>query len=330
MPADRVSSRNTPEGRPEGDLSHAAFVFPGQGSQKVGMGRALAEAEPAAAAIFAEADDVLGEPFSRLCWDGTEADLNDTVNTQPALLVHSVAVLRALQARGLQSAPAFVAGHSLGEFSALVAAGSLPFPDAVRLVRERGRVMKAAGQTNPGGMAAVLGLEVDAVEVACRQAAQEAGAPIEVANDNCPGQIVISGSEAGLARAIQLLKERGARRAVRLAVSIAAHSSLMAPAQESFRQTLASANMAEPRLTVIGNVHAAPLQSAQEIRADLEAQLTAPVRWTDSIRCMVRGGVTTFFEVGTGEVLSGLIRRTEPGVHVHALDLPESYRSLLE
>jgi [acyl-carrier-protein] S-malonyltransferase len=294
------------------------------------MGRALAEAEPAAAAVFAEADQILGAPLSRLCWEGPESDLSDTVNTQPALLVHSVAVLRALEARGVASQPAFVAGHSLGEFSALVAAGSLSFPEALRLVRERGRVMKEAGQRHPGGMAAVIGLDVDVVDGACREAREATGSAVEVANDNCPGQVVISGSEAALARATDRLKELGARRVIRLAVSIAAHSSLMASAQEVFRHSLARAEVAEPRLTVIGNVHAEPLHSVLDIRTDLEAQLTSRVRWTESVRSMARNGVTSFFELGTGEVLSGLIHRTDPAVQVHAVDTPSSYLPLLE
>ncbi len=241
-----------------------------------------------------------------------------------------MAVLRALGAHGLDPRPAFVAGHSLGEFSALVAADALSFPEALRLVRERGRVMKEASHHSPGGMAAVLGLDVDVVDEACREAREAAGSAVEVANDNCPGQVVISGAEAGLDRATERLKELGARRVIRLAVSIAAHSSLMASAQEAFRHSLAEAEVADPRLTVIGNVHAEPLRSAQDIRQDLEAQLTSRVRWTESIRSMARNGVTAFFELGTGEVLSGLIHRTEPAVQVHALDTSSSYSPLLE
>ncbi|HET7009711.1 MAG TPA: ACP S-malonyltransferase [Anaerolineales bacterium] len=311
------------------DLSSTAFVFPGQGSQKVGMGRALAQAEPAAAAVFAEADEVLGVSLSKLCWDGPEAELNDTVNTQPALLVHSVAVLRALEGRGLHTSPAFAAGHSLGEFSALVASGALTFREALRLVRARGLAMKAAGESNPGGMAAVLGLDVEVVDAACRQAREATRQAVEVANDNCPGQVVISGAEPALAAAGEILKGLGARRVVRLAVSIAAHSSLMASAQQTFGAVLEKAQVAEPRLTVIGNVQASPLRSAQEIRVDLEAQLTSRVRWTESIRTMVTSGVTRFFEIGTGEVLSGLIRRTDPSVQAAAVDLPESFAPLL-
>ncbi|HSB88716.1 MAG TPA: ACP S-malonyltransferase [Anaerolineales bacterium] len=310
------------------NLAKTAFIFPGQGSQKVGMGKGLAEAVPSAAATFAEADEILGFALSRLCWDGPEADLNDTVNTQPALLVHSVAVLRAIQSQGLPAAPAFAAGHSLGEFSALVAAGALTFPDALRLVRERGRLMKEAGGLRPGGMAAVLGADIEVVEEACRRASETSGAPVEVANDNCPGQVVISGAEAGLEAATPVLQALGARRVIRLAVSIAAHSSLMAPAQQVFRLALASALIEAPRVAVVGNVGAAPLETAADVRADLEAQLTSRVRWTESVRRMAASGVTRFFEIGTGEVLSGLIRRIDPGVQVFALDLPVGYDSL--
>lgn len=292
------------------------------------MGKGLAEAVPSAAATFAEADEILGFALSRLCWDGPEADLNDTVNTQPALLVHSVAVLRAIQSQGLPAAPAFAAGHSLGEFSALVAAGALTFPDALRLVRERGRLMKEAGGLRPGGMAAVLGADIEVVEEACRRASETSGAPVEVANDNCPGQVVISGAEAGLEAATPVLQALGARRVIRLAVSIAAHSSLMAPAQQVFRLALASALIEAPRVAVVGNVGAAPLETAADVRADLEAQLTSRVRWTESVRRMAASGVTRFFEIGTGEVLSGLIRRIDPGVQVFALDLPVGYDSL--
>jgi len=310
------------------DLAHAAFVFPGQGSQKVGMGRALAEAVPAAAAVFAEADEILGTALSRLCWQGPEPELNDTFNTQPALLVHSVAVLRALEVQGFPTRPGFVAGHSLGEFSALVAAGALTFREALKLVRERGRVMKDAGLRRPGGMAAVLGAAVEVVDEACRRARETTGAPVELANDNCPGQVVISGAEAALAAATEQLQAMGARRVIRLAVSIAAHSSLMAPAQETFRQALAAAQFNDPRLTVIGNVQASSLGTSAEIRADLEAQLTSRVRWTESVRTMLAAGVTSFFEVGTGDVLTGLIRRTDNSVRAHALDQPASFAAL--
>jgi [acyl-carrier-protein] S-malonyltransferase len=188
--------------------------------------------------------------------------------------------------------------------------------------------MKEAGGLRPGGMAAVLGADIDVVEEACRRASETSGAPVEVANDNCPGQVVISGAEAGLEAATPVLQALGARRVIRLAVSIAAHSSLMAPAQKTFRLALASAHIDAPRVVVVGNVGAGPLETAADVRADLEAQLTSRVRWTESVRRMAASGVTRFFEIGTGEVLSGLIRRIDPGLQVFALDLPAGYVSL--
>jgi [acyl-carrier-protein] S-malonyltransferase len=310
------------------DLSRTAFVFPGQGSQAVGMGAALAAADPSAAAVFAEADRSLGAGFSNLCWNGPAEALNDTLNTQPALLTHSIAVLRALEARLPGARPAAVAGHSLGEFSALVAAGALEFGHALRVVRERGRAMKTAGERTPGGMAAVLGLDAEIVAEACREAAGETGGVLQVANDNCPGQVVVSGDEPSLARAAEALSRRGARRVVRLAVSIPAHSPLMEHGQEIFHSALDAAPMQEAALPVYGNVGAAPLRSASDLRADLRAQLTSPVRWTETIRAMVRQGIGAFIELGPGAVLCGLIRRIAPEARTIALDGPESFAQL--
>jgi [acyl-carrier-protein] S-malonyltransferase len=310
------------------DPTRTAFVFPGQGSQAVGMGAGLAAAEPRAAAVFAEADRLLGSGFSELCWHGPAEVLNDTINTQPALLTHSVAVLRALEARMPGVLPACAAGHSLGEFSALVAAGSLGFADALALVRERGRAMKAAGELAPGGMAAVLGLETAVVEEVCREAAQATGGVVQVANDNCPGQVVISGDERALAHASEGLSARGARRIIRLAVSIPSHSPLMQHAQGLFSGALDAAPLTDPALPIYGNVGASPLRSAAELRDDLRAQLTSPVRWTDTIRAMAAAGVTTFLELGTGSVLCGLIRRIAPQATAIALDSAESFGAL--
>ena len=305
-----------------------ALLFPGQGSQALGMGRALALADPAAAQIFRRADDLLGMALSDLCWNGPLDSLNDTLNTQPALLTHSVAVLRALQRRrpGLQ--PAFAAGHSLGEVSALVAAGSLDFDDALRLVRARGRSMQEAGARNPGGMAAVLGLDAGPVAEICRAAAEQTGGVVQVANDNCPGQVVISGDEAALAAAVQALGAAGARRVVRLAVSIAAHSPLMQPALEPFGRALHEATFRDPSIPVISNVHATPLRSGAAARADLLDQLTARVRWTESVRAMAEAGIDTFLELGSGAVLTGLVRRIVPQARALALDAPESLDAL--
>ena len=293
------------------DPSRTAFIFPGQGSQTVGMGRALAEAEAEAAAVFQQGDRILGLPLSRICFEGPAVELDQTDITQPALFTHSTAVLRVLQKRLPELSPACAAGHSLGQFSALVAAGSLSFADGLRLVRARGLAMKRAGEMSRGGMAAVLGLEVEAVEAACRQAAESTGAVVQVANDNCPGQVVISGAEAGLAAAVPLLEQAGARKVVRLAVSIAAHSALMQAAQEEFQRALDAADLSAPRLPVWGNVSAAPLRTREQIHADVAAQLTSRVRWTETIRGLVTAGITNFIELGPGDVLTGLLRRIE-------------------
>jgi [acyl-carrier-protein] S-malonyltransferase len=293
------------------------------------MGRELAAADPSARAVFAEADDVLGFSLSRLCWDGPAEELNDTAVTQPALLTHSIAVLRALEARRPGFAPAIVAGHSLGEFSALVCAGSLEFAPALRLVQARGRLMKDAGQRNPGGMAAVLGLEVEPIDEICRAVAAETGRVVQVANDNCPGQIVISGDESALTAAMERLAAAGAKRTIRLAVSIAAHSALMGPAVEPFGREVDEAGIRHPSMSVVGNVGAEPLSSADAIRADVKAQLTSRVRWTESVRRMIADGTQLFAEVGTGEVLIGLIRRIDRAPALVALDQPDSLDSFL-
>lgn len=287
-----------------------AFLFPGQGSQHVGMGHDLYQVEPAARAVFDQADELLGFALSELCFFGPEDSLTDTVNQQPALLVTSVATWRAMQARGYES-PAFVAGHSLGEFSALAVSGSLDFPSALALVRRRGELMKAAGEQEPGGMAAVLGLDVLQAEAICDQATAATGRPVQVANDNCPGQVVISGDRLALGEAIELAQASGARKVVQLPISIAAHSALMASASSEFAEAVAAADIRDPRVPVIGNVSAGPLTTPEAIRADLTSQLTAPVRWTESMNYLLRQGVSTFFEVGAGEVLLGLMKRID-------------------
>ena len=293
-----------------------AFVFPGQGSQFVGMGQELAT-YPEARQVYAQADEVLGFALSRLCLEGPEAELNDTINTQPAILASSVAALRVLESRtGLKGQLKMVAGHSLGEFSAWVCAGALSFPDALRLVRERGRLMKVAGEQHPGGMAAVLNLDRAKLEKVCDEAARVTGQPVQVANDNCPGQIVISGDKTALDKASELAKAAGAKRCIPLAVSIAAHSPLMAGAAQEFRAALESVQWVELDVPVIANATARPAGREDAIDR-LVAQLTFPVRWTESIQFMIGKGITRFVEVGPKDVLCGLIRRIDAAIEAH-------------
>lgn len=309
------------------DFGTTALVFPGQGSQAIGMGRELAARFPLAQATFAEADDLLGFALSRLMWEGPEAELNDTLNTQPALYVHSAAALRVLAERYPDLRPAAVAGHSLGELSALTAAGALPFADGLRLVRRRGELMKRAGEISPGGMAAVLGLDISTLEQICARASAD-GEIVQVANDNCPGQVVISGARAAIERALELAREAGAKRAIPLAVSIAAHSPLMAPAQQEFNVAVQQAHIGDALVPVIGNVHAQPMTGATELRADLQAQLTSRVRWSESVQFMLGQGVQTFVEVGSGSVLLGLIRRIAPQKTGLPLGVPRDFDAL--
>ncbi len=306
-----------------------ALVFPGQGSQKLGMGFELARAFPAARETFAEADELLGRSLSRIAWDGPESELNDTANTQPALMVHSVAALRVLQQRMPIDTLAFVAGHSMGQLTALVAAEALPFPEALRLVQRRGELMKKAGERAPGGMAAVLGLDIPALEDICTRASRQHEV-VQVANDNCPGQVVISGATAAVRRAIGLAQEAGARRAVELAVSIAAHSPLMAHAQEAFNQAVDAAPLAEPITPLVGNVGAEPLRTTLEIRSDLKAQLTSRVRWAESIQTMRAAGIRTFVEMGSGNVLTGLLRRIDRDLVGIPCGSPEDFERFAE
>jgi [acyl-carrier-protein] S-malonyltransferase len=305
-----------------------AFVFPGQGSQKVGMGRVWAEACAASRQAFDEADEALGFPLSRLCWEGPEEELNLTANTQPALVATSIAVHRALGelAPGLQ--PVAVAGHSLGEYSALVAAGALSFGDALRLVRRRGQLMQEAVPVGLGAMAAVIGLDAAAVAGIAADAAQ--GEVCAVANFNGPAQTVIAGHKGAVDRAVVLAKERGARKAMPLTVSAPFHSPLMRPAREGMAPLLDAADFRDPRVPVVTNVDAAPVETGAAVRDALVRQIDGAVRWAESVLLMERDlGVEVFVEVGPGNVLSGLNRRIVEAARTTAVSDPEHLRQLL-
>ncbi len=310
-------------------MSRFALVFPGQGSQAVGMARALVEAFPSAREAMAEADDILHFHLSRLCFEGPADKLTDTVNAQPAILAASVATLRAIRSAFPKlGKPVAVAGHSLGEYTALVAADALSYTDALRLVRERGRLMKRAGEERPGGMAAIISLEEEQVAQVCQQASQETGGVVQVANINSPGQIVISGEHSALERAMELARTMGARRVIRLAVSIAAHSPLMAPAAEALQHVVRIVEMRPAVPELIANVSAAPISAVEAVRDELVSQLTGPVRWTASVQNMIRQGIDTFIEVGPGNVLSGLIRRIDRNVRTLSINEPKDIEAL--
>jgi [acyl-carrier-protein] S-malonyltransferase len=310
-----------------------AFVFPGQGSQKVGMGRVWAEASAAARQAFAEADEALGFALSRLCWEGPEEELNLTANTQPALVAASIAVHRALDELAPGLRPVAVAGHSLGEYSALVAAGALGFGDALRLVRRRGQLMQEAVPVGQGAMAAVIGLDADAIAGIATDAAQS-GDQLEVcavANFNSPGQTVIAGHKGAVDRAVGLAKERGARKATLLAVSAPFHSPLMRPARDGMAPLLAAADFNDPRVPVVTNVDAALVVTGAAARDALVRQIDSPVRWVESVLRMEEElGVEAFVEVGPGNVLSGLNRRIVKAARATAISDPAHLRQLLE
>ncbi len=309
-------------------MSTIAFVFPGQGSQAVGMGRALAAASPAAARVFADADAALGEPLSTLAWDGPEGDLNRTEQAQPALLATSMAYLAALRERAMEApttavsslAPAFMAGHSMGQYSAMVAAGVVTLGDGIRLVRERGRLMQASGKGRDGAMAAILGLDDAALPELVRRASEHG--IFGVANRNSPGQVVVSGERPAIDAAADIARELGARRALVLPVSVAAHSPLMAEAAAGMREVLAGVTFHDPDVPLLANADARPLTTAEACRAELVEHLTTGVDWVRAVEAMRAAGVTTFVEVGPGKVLTNLIKRIVPDATAKALDEP--------
>ncbi len=309
------------------DPKTTVFVFPGQGSQSVGMGKELAGSYPVARQTFEEADSILGTPLSKLMFEGPEPDLNDTVNTQPALYIHSVAALRVLTSLFPDLKPASVAGHSLGELSALTAAGALSFAHGLLLVRIRGELMKKAGEVAPGGMAAVLGLDIPSLDKVCSEASKE-GEIVQVANDNCPGQVVISGSKPAVERAIEGAKAAGAKRAIPLPISIAAHSPLMGSIQVEWDTAVESSPIGDAGTLVIGNVHAQPMRLANDLRADIQGQMQSRVRWTESVQVLRTEGYQTFVEVGNGAVLLGLIRRIDGSATGLPLGNPQDFEAL--
>ena len=291
-----------------------AFTFPGQGSQAVGMGKDLADAFPEARAVFAEVDDALEQKLSALMWDGPEDELTLTANAQPALMAVSLAAIRVLEARGfvLKDKVSFVAGHSLGEYSALAAAGTFSIRDTARLLRIRGNAMQAAVPVGEGAMAAIIGLDQEQVEAACAEAGQ--GSVCQIANDNGGGQLVISGSKPAVEHAARLCTEKGAKRALMLQVSAPFHSALMQPAAEAMREALSNVQANAPAVPVVANVVVAPISDPQDIVNRLVEQVTGRVRWRETVEWFSTNGVTTLYEVGSGKVLSGLARRIDRNI----------------
>ena len=306
-----------------------AFVFPGQGAQTIGMGKALAEAYPAAKAVFDEVDEALGESLSGLIWEGEQDTLTLTQNAQPALMATSLAAVKALESEGVSmDAAAFVAGHSLGEYSALAAAGALSISDTARLLRTRGEAMQAAVPVGVGAMAALLGLDFQAATEVAEAAAE--GEVCQAANDNDPGQVVVSGHKAAVERAVELAKERGAKRAVLLPVSAPFHCALMQPAAEVMAEALSHVDIAAPSVPVIANVLASSVVNPATIRSLLVDQVTGSVRWRESVAWMAGEGVTEIYEIGAGKALSGMVRRIDRSIACTAVGTPEDVKAAAE
>lgn len=293
------------------DFTTTAFIFPGQGSQAVGMCKDIAEAYPIARETLEEANDTLGFDLRKLMFEDPAEALDDTAITQPAVYVCSIAILRALRSEMPEAKPATTAGHSLGELTALTAAESLSFADGLKLTQERGRLMKAAGEQHPGGMAAILGITPEDAQRLVDAASAKTDTPLVIANDNCPGQIVISGDQAALDEAVTIARDYGAKRAIPLAVSVATHSPLMAPARKEFWDYIHTITFDEPHIPIYGNVSAKPLHTVEDIYNELEDQLTSTVQWTKSMNGMIAAGMDTFVEIGSKDVLTGLLKRID-------------------
>ncbi|MEX0318421.1 MAG: ACP S-malonyltransferase [Ruegeria sp.] len=306
-----------------------AFVFPGQGAQTIGMGKALAEAYPAAQAVFDEVDEALGEKLSALIWDGEIEELTLTQNAQPALMATSMAATRALEAEGVSvSKAAFVAGHSLGEYSALAAAGALSVADTARLLRTRGLAMQSAVPVGEGAMAAILGLDLEAVRAVAEEAAQ--GEVCQAANDNDPTQVVVSGAKAAVERAAEIAKEKGAKRAVMLPVSAPFHCALMQPAADAMAEALAGVQIGAPAVPLVANVRAEAVTDPDLIRQLLVEQVTGSVRWRESVQYMAAQGVTEAWEIGAGKALSGMIRKIDRDIGSKAVGTPEDIQKITQ
>lgn len=312
-----------------GDTMSRAFVFPGQGAQTIGMGKALADAYPEARAVFEEVDEALGESLSGLIWEGEQDDLTLTQNAQPALMATSLAAMRALEAEGVDiSAASYVAGHSLGEYSALAAAGTLSIADTARLLRTRGLAMQAAVPVGVGAMAALLGLDFETARDVAAAAAE--GDICQAANDNDPGQVVVSGHKGAVERAVELAKEQGAKRAVLLPVSAPFHCALMQPAAEAMAEALSKVDMQAPAVPLVANVVAEPVSDPAVIRSLLVDQVTGSVRWRESIGWMAANGVTEVWEVGAGKALSGMVRRIDRAIACKAVGTPDDVKAAAE